>query len=313
MPPMSNIEKERLAANEGALIQSRPDLGVLIVTGRDQKSWLNGLITCDLAPRRPGDGAYGLAVTKTGKIMSELWLVFSNEHIALAVPKDRLELIRAHLDGHLIMEDAEILDADARSWIFVHGAFSSELLSLARERGADAAQINFTGRPGIAILAPEGQAEALTQALLERAADRGALATEEGWEQIRIEWGLPRFGRDFDDQSLPQEPALERLAVSFTKGCYLGQETVFMLEKRGHVKKRLMRMAIEGEELPAEGAEITLEDGTVIGNLTSRAKHPHGGAIALGYVKYKYAQADQAVIVAGRPARLVGPAAEPSA
>ncbi len=71
---------------------------------------------------------------------------------------------------------------------------------------------------------------------------------------------MPRFGVDFDDQTLPQEASLERLAVSFNKGCYLGQETVFMLEKRGHAKKRLMRLAIDTleAEAPAPGVEIVL-------------------------------------------------------
>jgi len=309
---MSTIDAQRRAANEGALIQPRPELGALLVTGRDQKSWLNGLVTCDLAALRPGDGAYGLAVGKTGKIMTEIWFVLESDRIALAVPGDRLATLRDHFDRHLIMEDAEMELAEHHRWIFAHGPLSGDMLSLARERGAIAASINFTGRPAVAILAPPAQTESLTQTLLERAADRGALATDEGWEQIRIEWGIPRFGKDYDDQNLPQEPALERLAVSFTKGCYLGQETVFMLEKRGHVKKRLMRIAIDTTDLPAPNAEIALSDGTVVGNVTSAANHPEGGAIALGYVKYKHATADNTITIQGKTARLLGPAGEAS-
>jgi tRNA-modifying protein YgfZ len=307
---MNTIDRQRRAAEEGALLHPRPDLGALVVTGKDRLSWLNGLVTCELAGKKPGEGVYGLAVGKTGKILAELWFVVAADHVAVAAPKDRLEMLREHFDRHLIMEDAEVEEAPDRAWIAAHGPLSGDLVALARERGADAAKLDFTGRGDAAsLLAPAGEGDALLAALLDRAGDRGAVASPEGWEALRIAWGVPRFGADFDDQTLPQEASLERLAVSFTKGCYLGQETVFMLEKRGHAKKRLMRLSIEGDA-PAPGAEIVLPDGAAVGSVTS-SHAQEGSAIALGYVKYKHAVAGAELSIGGRPARALGLAAEP--
>jgi tRNA-modifying protein YgfZ len=308
---MNTIERQRRAAHEAALIQPRPDLGTLAVSGADRKSWLNGLLTCDVAALSPGQGAYGLCVVKTGKILAEIWLTVAEDRILLGAAADRVELLREHLDRHLIMEDVELVDASAEhAWVFTHGPLSAQLVLLARgELGATAAAlVDWTGRGDAGVvIGPRARAEEVCDALLGHAGEAGALATREGFEQLRIEWGVPRFGVDFDDQSLPQEASLERLAVSFSKGCYLGQETVFMLEKRGHVKRKLVRIAVEGEgSLPA-GTPVALPDGTEVGSVTSSAPRP-GGLVALGYVKYKSATPDTALSVAGRPALVVAPA-----
>ena len=272
---MNTIERQRRAAHEAALIQPRPDLGTLTVTGADRSSWLNGLLTCDVATLSPGQGAYGLCVVKTGRILAEIWLVVAEDRIFLGAVADRIEILREHLDRHLIMEDAELVDTSAdHAWVFTHGPLSAQLVLLARgELGATSAVlIDWTGRGDAGVaLAPHARAEEVCDALLGHAGEAGALATSEGFEQLRIEWGLPRFGVDFDDQTLPQEASLEKLAVSFSKGCYLGQETVFMLEKRGHVKRKLVRLAVDGEGALPAGTLVVLPDGTEVGSVTSSA------------------------------------------
>ena len=316
MPAMTTVETQRRAAEEAALVHPRPDLAALIVTGKDRQTWLNGLVTCELAGKKPGEGIYGLAVGKTGKIAAEIVALLAADHLVLVLPSDRVEPLREHLERHLIMEDAELAAADGRALFAVHGPRAAAIVDFARTVGADAATVDFTGRGDAAlILAPVGAAETFAATLLASAGAGGALATPEGWEALRIEWGVPRFGVDFDDQTLPQEASLERLAVSFTKGCYLGQETVFMLEKRGHAKKRLMRLALDLDLDAADltpGVEIVLPDGGgPIGTLTSVTKTASGGAIGLGYVKFKYATADAALVVGGHPARALGLAASP--
>lgn len=313
MRAMTTIDRQRLAAEGAALVHPRPDLAALIVTGKDRQTWLNGLVTCELAGKKPGEGVYGLTVGKTGKIAAEIAALLAADHLALVLPRDRVEPLREHLERHLIMEDAELAHAEGRSLFAVHGPRAADLVAFARERGADAAMVDFTGRGDAAlVLAPAGDAAAaFGEALVARAGEGAALATPEGWEALRIAWGVPRFGVDYDDQTLPQEASLERLAVSFTKGCYLGQETVFMLEKRGHAKKRLMRLALEGDDL-APGVEIVLpEGGASIGTLTSVTPSAAGGALGLGYVKFKHATADAMLVVGGRPAKVLGLAAEP--
>jgi hypothetical protein len=304
----TRFEAEQRAAGEGALLQTRGELGAFAVTGRDRLAWLNGLVTCEVSKLVPGAGAYGLAVGKTGKIMSELWFLAAEDRVLVGLPKDRLESIREHFDRHLIMEDAEMSEPLDRAFVFAHGPRAAELVAAAREAGADAAMIDWTGRRDAAvILAPEAGLEAV----MARLGQLGVSASDEAWEAIRIAWGVPRAGVDFDDQTLPQEASLEKVAVCFNKGCYLGQETVFMLEKRGHAKKKLMRLFVEGDAPVAIGAELTVADEGAVGTVTSAAPALDGvGWLALGFVKYKHAVAYKALSLAGREARVMGPAGE---
>lgn len=309
----SRFEAEQRAAREGALFQPRPELAVLAVTGRDRLAWLNGLVTCEVGKLAPGEGNYGLAVGKTGRIMAELWFLTTADRVLVGVARDRVDTLREHFEKHLIMEDAEMSEPLARSFLFAHGPRASGLVAEARAFDADAARIDWTGRGDAAVvLAPEGKADSLKMALLRRAGEPHAVASEEAWEALRIAWGVPRAGVDFDEQTLPQEASLEKVAVCFNKGCYLGQETVFMLEKRGHAKKKLMRLFVAGEETVAAGAPLTLpdEEGPV-GAVTSATPALDGvGWLALGHVKYKHAVAYKGLSLGGREARVLGSAAE---
>jgi len=305
----TSFEAEQRAASEGALLQTRGDLGALAVTGKDRLGWLNGLVTCEVGKLTPGGGAYGLAVGKTGKIMSELWFLAAEDRVLMGLPKDRIAVVREHFDRHLIMEDAEMSEPLDQAFVLAHGPRAAEIVATARELGADAAMIDWTGRRDAAvILAPEGQLDAV----LARAAERGGVvASDEAWEAIRIAWGVPRAGVDFDDQTLPQEASLEKVAVCFNKGCYLGQETVFMLEKRGHAKKKLMRLFVEGDEPVPAGAELAQAEDGAVGSVTSAAPALDGvGWNALGFVKYKHAVVYKALTAAGRAARVMGSAGE---
>lgn len=299
------LATELAAAREGALVHARLDLAAFAITGNDRLTWLNALVTQDVGKLAPSAGAYSLAVGKTGRILAELWIVAAPDRVFVVAARDRVELLRQHFDKHLVMEDAEIGEATERGVIFLHGPLARDLVVDARALGADAALIDWTGGRGAAVLiSAENKAETLVEAILARAGEQGARASEEGWEAIRIAWGVPRMGVDFDDQTLPQEAALERLAVSFSKGCYLGQETVFMLEKRGHARRRLSRLAIEGSEPVAIGAEISAD--SAVGSITSVTANPEGeGLLALGYVKHKLAVAGTALTVSGRAARVL--------
>ncbi|MBK9266863.1 MAG: hypothetical protein IPM54_44680 [Polyangiaceae bacterium] len=123
------------------------------------------------------------------------------------------------------------------------------------------------------------------------------------WDQLRVEIGLPRWGVDFNDDNYPQEASLEHLGVSFQKGCYLGQEAVFMLQMRGHVKKKIVRLEIDGVENVPAATEIALPDSKPVGTITSTASSPVKPSIlALGYVKWKQREAGTELLVAGRKA-----------
>ncbi len=307
---MIDFEPEARAAAESLLVYRRPDLGAIVVSGPDRVSWLNGLVTCELAKSKPGDGAYGLAVGKTGKLLAELWIVLTDARLVVALAPDRVAGMLEHLDRHLIMENVEIADASSEvGWIFGHGPRADEALGLARAAGAEGARIDWTGRhDAIVVAAPKAAEAEIIAATL--ALPGAALARDDAWEALRVAWGLPRLGVDFGDDNSPHEASLDKLAVSFNKGCYLGQEAVFMLEARGHAKKHLARVDVPGAKDIVRGAPVTLPDGTEVGEVTS-AVATGQGAIALAYVKHKHALPGAELKVAGQPARLVDLAARP--
>lgn len=301
----SELERQRKALHEGALVVDAIELGTLAATGADRKTWLNAMLTCDLAPLHPGDGAFGLAVAKTGKLLAELFVVVDEETIFVGLLRERAASLQEHLDRHLIMEDAAIVDASGEhAWFVVHGPLANDAAIAAREAGGIVATIDRTGLGGAVLVSETGRLDAVLRALQTRLGTRVALATTDGWEQLRIEQGLGRFGVDYDEDNYPQEASLEQSGVSFSKGCYLGQEAVFMLEKRGHAKKKLVRLMVEGEADLPPGATIALPNGTAVGNITSRAPGPTGGVVALGYVKWKHSAPATDLVVDGRAARV---------
>ena len=114
-------------------------------------------------------------------------------------------------------------------------------------------------------------------------ADLEPTVDEEELERMRIEAGTPRFGQEIDERVLPAEAGLVERAVSFDKGCYPGQEPIARLHYRGHVNRSLRVLRVEGDDVPAPGAEIRSGD-KVVGRVTSAARSD-GGVVALGYVR----------------------------
>ncbi|NUO53183.1 MAG: folate-binding protein YgfZ [Polyangiaceae bacterium] len=289
-----DMESELDCAQMGAIV--RPlSLGTIVVSGKDRVSWLNGMVTCEVAKKTSGDAAYGLIVSKAGKIQTELYALFGEEDVWLGVYESRAADIATELDRHLIMEEAELEVLEpAPAWLLALGPRAKAAAHAAREAGARAGLSTRGGLPAAIVAAPASALEATIDAITSSAAP-SMIATPQGWERIRVEHGIPEFGIDFDDTNYPQEASLERDAVSFTKGCYLGQETVFMLENRGHVKKRLVQLLAVGDVSP--GDKIALPDGTEIGKVTSRALRSPRQHLALGWVKYKQAKAETEVVI----------------
>lgn len=302
---MSDVERQLEAARNAALVVPDADRGTLVVTGPDRISWLNGLVTCDLSKLRPGQAALGLAVAKNGKVQAELRILAGDDRVVVGLSRDRLPGLRETFEHHLIMEDAELADAsDKYAWLTAHGPAAAELVAIARANGALAAPLDLTGLGGALIAAPASALGAVATAL---SAQSGvAVGDCEAWDRLRVERMFPAFGKDYDDQSYPQEASIEKIAVSFEKGCYLGQETVCMLELRGHVKKKLVQLAVASDPASlAPRAPVALSDGTEIGVVTSVAPGPRAGeALALGYVKYKHAHSGTELLAGGHPATI---------
>jgi folate-binding protein YgfZ len=299
------------ASRESVLVVPAADRAAILITGKDRTSWLNGLVTCELAKRERGQGAYGLLVEKKGRIQTDLFVVPSADEaeatLALAVPASLRESLLSTLDHYLIMEDAELSASDLVFFV-AHGPRAAELQSLAPFAG----RVNLLGTGGLVLGAPAAGAAALETRLRETAATQGRVFADDDatWDAIRIEAGLPRFGAEVDASLYPQEAALEKLAVSFSKGCYLGQEVVYMLQERGHVKRKLVPLDLdqaagEGAALPAVGTAVTTPAGEEVGEIKSAAIGPSTGKpVAIAMVKWAHAKQDTELRVGERTARV---------
>lgn len=269
----------------------RRHLDTLRVIGPDRLTWLNGMVTQAVDKLKPGQGALALSVQKNGKLESEVVVLASEEELLLGVREGAGASIREKLERHLIMEDAEVSVVEpAPTWFLLLGADddAEAAAKIARDGGGRAAIVDRAGQracfAAIGSEAGEGGAAFVTSL-----AARGVLvATAEEWLRRRIELGIAEFGVDYGVDSYAQEAVLEKDAVSFDKGCYLGQEAVFMLEKRGHVSRRLVRLDVVGGAdagCLARGDAITdPESGKPIGEVTTAF-----GARGLGIVKWKFA------------------------
>lgn len=278
-------------------VRRRDDLALVRVYDDDRRSWLNGQITNDISKLEPGGGVYALTVNLRGKILADLWVFDRGDDLVLVVPKSARASLLAHYDRYIVMEDVEVEPLDGLVVLTAQGPRAGDLAP----EGAHAA--DRLGSGGFDVLVDETDAATRMADLVARATELGGgQVGDAGWEQARVLAGVPRFAVDFGEATLPQEAGLADRAVSFTKGCYLGQEVVCMLENRGKLRRRLVNL--EADAALTVGAALEL-DGKSLGSVTSGLFHD-GKARGLGLVKAKASQpgtvlqmGDVAVVVRG--------------
>lgn len=295
------------AARRSVLLVEEPDRGTLVVRGPDRATWLNGIVTADVAKVAPGHGAFSLVLSKTGKVLSDLYVVASDSALFLSVVPGASAELASYFDRMLVMEDAELEDVtEGFVWLTLHGPRSSALArKLALASGGAEGSIDRTGLGGAALVVPRARLGDLPA--LAAAEDADSVFADAGaWELLRIERGVGRFGTDYGTDDNPHEAGLDQVAVSWSKGCYLGQEVVCMQGMRGKLKRRLVALALTGEAPPSPGMGVELPDGTRVGEVTSAAFSPRlGHAVALARLGGGALEGAPLLSVAGGPARLV--------
>jgi folate-binding protein YgfZ len=295
------LDPASTAARTSGLIVSEAERGVLLVAGSDRVAWLNGVVTADVATVSPGSAAFGLLLSKVGKIQADFLVLTRGEELALALSPGTEALVLGELERMLVMEDAELRSATRElATLAVHGPKATELASAATTlEGVTSATLDRTGLGGALLLLPRTKLEDVTALLLARGA---ALATAEAWQRLRVERRVGAFGVDYGPSDNPHEAALERVAVSWTKGCYLGQEVVFMQDARGKLKRRLAQLELEGA-CPPPGAPVTDAAGAPVGEVTSAAESAVlGRSLALARVKAPHHEPGVRLAVGGSPA-----------
>lgn len=270
------------------------------IAGKDRAALLHGLCTNDIKRLQPGEGCEAFLTNVQGKTIGHAYVFCGSETLVLdSVAGEAAHIIR-NLDRYVVREDVRFVDRSTE-WrqILLKGASAGAALQAAakveipgREFGHVDAEFEdgrislrrtpITGKDSFQISGSEALLSSLQRSLV------GLGAQVQGTDFVevaRIEAGTPLFGRDITPDNLPQEVNRDAQAISFTKGCYLGQETVARIDALGHVNRVLVRLKLAGSKVPPSGSEVT-QGGKVIAKITSSCFSPRlGCALALAYVR----------------------------
>lgn len=249
----------------------------LRVTGKDARSYLHRMSTQDLAALPPGAAAHAAFLTAKGHLLGDALVLAEEGGLLLALPPEAAAAVRAHLEKFVIMDDVAVAAEEGLRALPLLGPEGPARLG-GRAGGARSAPNLRRGVPCLDLWLPAGEAEGLRAGLL---AEGIPALGEEELEALRVAGGVARFGADVDGSRLPMEAGLTRDAISFTKGCYIGQEVVVRATARGQLQRGLVQLLLPpgagpGTPLLAGGAEV--------GRVTSAAETPDG-RMGLGWLR----------------------------
>ncbi len=291
-------ELDWLQRSVGAL--ALEERAILSVAGDDARGWLQGQVSNQLEGVEPGGSVYAFVLTLKGRILADVYVLVREDELWVDVPAAQVDALLERFDRYIIMEDVDIEHRKDLHLLTAQGPRAAEL----GNGGWPADRLGVGGRQWV-VSDQDFESELGNLVARSHELDGGAVSRAT-WAQAHVIRGRPRFGVDFGEWTYPQESGLNPLAVSFQKGCYIGQETVVMLENRGKAPKVLWRWAIEGSEAPAAKSPITMDD-TIVGEITSAASAAQG-VLALGFLKRGYESAGpEGFAIAGFAARALGP------
>jgi folate-binding protein YgfZ len=329
----SNAEYSALQTNAGVLdlsFRSR-----ICLTGSDRIRFLHGQVTNDVKRLGAGQGCYAALVTAKGKMQSDLNIYSLQDELLLDFEPGLTELVTQRLEKYLVADDVQIVDvASHYGLLSVQGPKAADVVrqvELFSDLPANAFQsvkvsdptlgdIYLMNQPrlgssGFDLFVPTNALGAVADKLIASAKGSGGGAC--GWEAFeiaRIEAGIPRFGVDMDESNIPLECGIESRAVSYRKGCYIGQEVVNRIHSIGHVNRelRVLRLPADLKTLPVKGDKL-FHDGKEVGYITSAVESPTLQTFtALGYVRrevnqvgtelrLKLAEGEVGVVVSAMP------------
>jgi tRNA-modifying protein YgfZ len=267
------------ALRNGAAWLDLDTRGRIVARGRDRARLLHNLTSNEVKKMVPGDSCYAFLLSPQGRIQADLYLVCLPDHFLIDTEPELREKVLQHIRRYIIADQVELEDvASQTACIGVEGPLAA---NLALPPGSHtAAPLTITGQPGFRIYC----AAADKPAILHQLDGLGVKpATAADARLIRIENGKPLYGEDIRDTSLPQETQ-QMHAISFNKGCYLGQEIVERIRAMGRVNKKLERIELEGTQLPAPGTKLTVDGRDA--EITSAIYSPHlQKVVALAYVR----------------------------
>jgi folate-binding protein YgfZ len=291
LPMTDSLHADYEALRHGCGLADRSAGGRLAMTGADRQRFLNGQVTCDVKALASGDGAYGFFTSPQGKVLADVVVLVQEEAIWLELPAGREAAIAEQLRKYIIVDRVEVQPLAGYRVLTLAGpratetlrALAPDLAELPARAGSHLPLAELGGgvvlvrQAGLGASAwslwtPADLTEELTVRLLALPGVRPV--GPRALEVVRAEAGIPLYGQDFGGENFPQETGLEERAVSYTKGCYLGQEVVARIHFRGGVHKGLGGLVFPaGTALPAAGARLLYEEKEV-GTLTTAVLSP---------------------------------------
>ena len=278
--------KEYEAATQHAAVVPLSNWTAVSITGADRASFLHNMCTNDIRNLAVGDGVEAFFTDVKGKIVGHGHVLADDNRLVLLTVPEQAQRFIEHLSKYIIREDVQLADASlASTWSLVTGPQA--------EQAIEACQGGQSDSPGDDFRLFRCKAIWTTSVFLREQVGKphghsyknlaSPRVSDAVWHALRIESGWPLFGVDFDGSNLPQEVARDERAISFRKGCYLGQETVARIDALGHVNQRLA--TVRAKTALATGNELTA-DGKLVGRITSASFSPRLDAwLALAMIR----------------------------
>ena len=315
---LGDLESEYAAVRRGAGLLDSPHRATIRITGSDRRDFLNRMVTQELKDLEAGAVRQTFWLNRRGRIVADLLLAEMGDHLLAGLDVHGAGKAVESLDEFLFAEDVEIAEVtDTCHHLALHGPMSAQVLAAASDDPHDpnvadlpdlacttivvggnevvGIRCDQTGNAGFELIMRHVEAVAVWDALLaasRRLGEGSSRVRPIGWHAFniaRIEAGTPLFNIDFGTDSLPHETGLLAQRVSFTKGCYLGQEIVARTENLGRPKQRLVGLRPAGDLLPNAGADVVDADGKAVGAVTSSTLSPMLGAVPIAFAMIRQA------------------------
>lgn len=285
--PLSLAEEHPLIRQSGGWARLK-DWQLLQVSGSDAASYLQTQLTSDVQALKPGQAQRSALTDRKGHLQAEFWLYRTADQVLILVETCQAERLYAHLEGFHFVEDLSLKFETELQLFLLAGPASRHILArwqpelrspLAQvqslTQGGWLMQAALTGDLGYVLALPPSQAENLQNRLIDAAAEQNFINIHpQLWNSLTLEAGIPRFGSELNTNTLLPETGLEHVAVSYDKGCYLGQEVIARIKTYGVIPRALIGVVLDGAPgsaeslaLPAPGSEIHL-NGKKAGNVT---------------------------------------------
>jgi tRNA-modifying protein YgfZ len=302
------MNPEYAALTQGAGLVDFSTRTQIEISGADRAQFLHNFCTNAVRDLPVGQGCEAFVLNAKGHIVGHVFAFVCPQSIVLETVPEQGEKLITHFDRYLIREDVQLADR-SQSWTewLLAGLQSESLLNRLcvqppSQRMAHVAaeiagnrvwirNIDLAGPIGYLLVGPREYATKIQTALISAGATP---CSDEAFQTARIEMGTPLFGQDITDENLPQEIDRNRQAISFTKGCYLGQETVARIDALGHVNRLLRGIKFSGQKVPTSGTKLFFghenAEAKATGHITSSCWSPKMNApLGLAMVRHESA------------------------